>query len=182
MNKTVLAALACCVALLTAPASAQSIMQEPDFSWTYGSCPGADAGFYYLDGSTNIVPWRDGYVVAGQFEFWFDGKVFCNLMRLDERMQPDASWTPPLIGLAHVLAVDRDGALLVGGNFKLGEQSNLVKFRPNGTLDDRWKPTVAGKVFSIAAGDDGLLFIGGAFSTVNGAPRSRLLNFAQMAR
>jgi len=177
MNKTVLAALAFGVALVTAPASAQSIMQEPDFSMTYGSCSGATAGVYSLDGSTKIVPWREGYVVAGQFDYWFDGKLFCNLMRLDERMQPDASWTPPLIGLAHVLAVDRDGALLVGGDFKLGEQSHLVKFRPNGTLDDTWKPTVAGKVFSIAIGSDGLLFIGGAFSAVNGAPRKSLAKF-----
>lgn len=169
MNKIFFAVAAFCVALVAPTSSAQSIMQEPEFSKLYKD--------YGAIGVKSVLRWRGGYVVAGQFDYWFDGKLFSNLMRLDDDFRPDSSWTPPIVGAAHALVVNRDGALIVGGGFTLGEQSILVRFSANGALDKSWKPTVAGEIYSLAAGSDGELFVGGAFSAVNGVERRSLAKF-----
>jgi len=133
---------------------------------------------YGVNGTiTAAVKWRGGYVVAGRFDYWFDGKLYRNFMQIDESFRPVPSWTPPIVGTPHALAVGKDGALIVGGVFTLGQHANLARFSSIGVLDDAWRPAIAGEIYSLAAIDDGSLVVGGAFSAVNGVERRSLAKF-----
>ncbi len=43
---------------------------------------------------SQIARWRDGYVVAGNFRYWYDGVRYDNLMRLDASLKPDPGRRP----------------------------------------------------------------------------------------
>lgn len=123
------------------------------------------------------VPWRGGYVVGGNFLYWFDGKLYRNLMRVDAAFRPDPSWTPDVEYAVATLAVDRDGRLLVASNSASGAQARIQRFNANGALDNSWQPVFKGDVYKLLPASDGMLFVGGAYSAVNDAPRNSLARF-----
>lgn len=122
------------------------------------------------------MPWRGGYVVGGNFLYWFDGKVYRNLMRLDASFRPDPNWIPHVDEVA-ALAVDRDGRLIVGSNSSSGAQATILRFNANGALDSRWQPLVKGDVYTLLPASDGMLFVGGAFSAIDNFKTSSLVRF-----
>lgn len=124
-----------------------------------------------------IVRWGDGYVVGGQFEYWYDGIRYANLMRLTAALKPDPTWQPAISGTVNALAKDRDGGLLVGGNNLLGAQTSLLRLAADGQLDARWIRRFEGTVSTIAAAADGLVFVGGNFGMIDGIHRAWIARF-----
>jgi hypothetical protein len=125
----------------------------------------------------SVAQWRGGYVVGGRFDYWFDGKLYRNLMRLNAAFRPDPNWTPAVDGTVTALAVDRAGVLIAGGGFTLGAMANLVRFDSSGAVDAAWSPSVVGKIYKIVPASDGLLFVSGAFSSINGLNRGSIARF-----
>jgi hypothetical protein len=123
------------------------------------------------------APWRDGYVLGGNFLYWFDGKLYRNLMRVDAAFRPDPSWMPDIEYAVAALAVDRDGRLLVVSNSASGTQARIQRFNANGALDNSWQPVFKGDVYKLLPASDGMLFVGGAYSAVNDVPRNSLARF-----
>ncbi len=77
------------------------------------------------------------------------------------------------------LALQRDGKLLVGGDFTLMNnipRNRIGRLQPNGTLDTSFSSTIGanGSVRSIVSQTDGRILIGGLFTTVNGVNRNRV--------
>jgi hypothetical protein len=124
------------------------------------------------------VAWRGGYVVGGNFRYWFDGQLYSNIMRVDEAFRPDPAWVPVVTDPVGALAVDREGRLLAASNSASGLQARIQRFHPDGALDGSWQPVINGDVYKLLAATDGVLFVGGAFSAVNGVPRNSLARFA----
>ena len=123
------------------------------------------------------LPWRDGYVLGGKFLYWFDGKLYRNLMRVDAAFRPDPSWMPDIEYAVAALAVDRDGRLLVASNSASGAQARMQRFNANGALDNSWQPVFKGDVYKLLPASDGMLFVGGAYSAVNDVARNSLARF-----
>lgn len=88
---------------------------------------------------------------------------------------PNVRLTRHGIGAAGVQLAD--GSLVMGGNFRFvnGQpRQNLVKLRPDGTVDPHWQVAVDGHINAIARAPDGAVYIGGLFETVNGIKRPNL--------
>ena len=128
-------------------------------------------------GISTAIRWSEGYVVGGNFLYWFDGKLYSNLMRVDASFRPDPTWAPQIDGTVAALAVDTQGRLIVGANSASGREARLARFNADGTLDSGWHPLVTGSVYKILPGDDGVLFVSGAFSIIDGAARGSLARF-----
>lgn len=151
------------------------------------------------DGSldTSFDPSPDGFVetmavmpdgkilVAGSF-LNIGGQARQRIARLNPDGSVDAVFDPgaggavPGMVIVHMLAVQSDGKILVGGRFTmLGGQSrtNLGRLLPNGTVDTAFHPAVlgapgvAGDVLSIVQQPDGKILIGGWFTSVAGQAR-----------
>ena len=124
------------------------------------------------------VRWRDGYVIGGNFVYWFDGQLYRNLMRVNASFRPDPTWTPSIDGAVAALAVDGQGRLIVGSNSASGQQAKLARFSSVGALDAGWHPVITGDVYKIYPSSDGMIFIGGAFSAIDGVQRQSLARFS----
>ena len=137
---------------------------------------------------SQITRWRDGYVVAGDFRYWYDGVRYDNLMRLDATLKPDAGWRPVVGGASlgvspiNVLATNSRGHLLIGGGFTLGTKRNLARFVADGTLNESWSPNPNGTIQQLVSAADGLLFVGGNFSEIGGVQRLALARYDQTDR
>ncbi len=78
----------------------------------------------------------------------------------------------------HLMAVQSDGKILVGGSFtNLGGQvrTNFGRLNANGTLDSTFKPGLSGYVNSIVLQADGKILVGGSFTTLSGQISSNLV-------
>ena len=133
---------------------------------------------------SQIARWRDGFVVAGDFRYWYGGIRYERLMRLDANLKPDPDWRPELRADSQdrtilALTVDSRDGLIIGGLFKLGSKRNLVRFRADGAVDEAWSPNPDGEIYSVSAGSDGLLFVGGNFAEIAGTARRALARFSQ---
>ena len=134
---------------------------------------------------TQIVRWRDGYVVAGDFRYRYDGIRYDDLMRLDATLKPDPRWRPFSGNVSQggtpitALATNSRGQLLVGGEFTLGTKRNLARFAADGALDQSWSPNPNGGVNRLVAAADGLLFVAGNFSEISGVQRRALARYDQ---
>lgn len=126
---------------------------------------------------TTAARWKEGYVLGGNFLYWFDGKLYRNLMRVDASFRPDPTWTPSIEGSVAALAVDVQGRLIVGSNSAFGREARLARFNADDTLDSGWNPVVTGSVYKILPTSDGMLIVGGAFSAINGVSRGSLARF-----
>ena len=73
--------------LASCATSAQRVLTSPDFS-TFSLRDGAG-----LPQLASILPLPDGgLILGGQFEVWYEGKRFRDLMRLQPNGDPDTSW------------------------------------------------------------------------------------------
>ncbi len=80
-----------------------------------------------------------------------------------------------LSGEVYAIAVQPDGNLLLGGAFAdLGNTvgANLVRVRPDGSIDTSFSPGPNGAVTAIALQADGKIVIGGSFSLIQGVTRN----------
>ncbi len=124
-----------------------------------------------------VAKWGNTYLIGGQFEYWYEGIRYTNLMRLTTDLKPDPSWQPGITGVVTALAIDRDGGVVVGGEHLLDAQSSLLRFTSEGRLDPLWRQPFDGPVLTVTAADDGTVFAGGYFGAVGGIRRSSIVRF-----
>ncbi len=82
-----------------------------------------------------------------------------------------------LSGEINAVAVQADGALILGGSFtNLSNTTggNLVRFSATGTLDLFFNPLPNGAVTAVAVQADGRILVAGNFTTINGTARNRI--------
>jgi hypothetical protein len=80
-------------------------------------------------------------------------------------------------GFAFAFAVQPDGGTIVGGNFRKAGQDvrwNLLRLKPDRTLDPAWAPVADDEIDALLAAPDGSVYVGGMFLTLNGVARDRL--------
>jgi len=84
-------------------------------------------------------------------------------------------------GYAYTVLRQADGGLIVGGRFwKAGTafRNNLLRLRPDGTLDPFWNPSLEDKlyksVFALATDASDNVYVGGEFDSIGGLPRTNL--------
>lgn len=89
----------------------------------------------------------------------------------------DRSGATQVNGTVYSLAVQSDGAVLVGGDFSdlnVTSTGNLVRLKADGTIDSTFNPEPNAAVRTIATLSDGRIIVGGTFTTVNGTSHSYL--------
>jgi hypothetical protein len=154
-----------------------ALRAEPDFverrvAFTTGNQPSIKS----------VLRWGDGYVMAGAFEFWYDGVRYAKLMRLTAALKPDPGWQPVVNGVINVIAIDSEGGLLVAGDKLVDSQTSLLRFSANGQADLRWQSKrFDGPLFALAASADGAVFVGGNFNSVDGTARASVVRFDENA-
>jgi len=139
-----------------------------------------------IDGATNSsltltnVQWSDG----GNYEVEVSGSYGCVISALATlAFQSGAdSLHPSSSGSFYALAIQPDGAILVGGSFSsLGSSSrlNIGRLGADGSIDAAFKPGANNTVHCLAVQTDGRILVGGQFTTLGGAARSYFgrLNF-----
>jgi len=125
-----------------------------------------------------VVRWGDYYVIGGNFAYWFDGRLYRNLMRLDAASyRPDPTWYPQPAEMVSALAVDSQQRLVAATRSASRLQATLIRFGVNGAEDPTWRASIAGGVYKLLAASDGMLFISGAFSAVDGVARGSIARF-----
>jgi uncharacterized repeat protein (TIGR01451 family) len=80
-------------------------------------------------------------------------------------------------GFAFAFAVQPDGGTIVGGNFRKAGQDvrwNLLRLKPDRTLDPGWAPVADDEIDALLAAPDGSVYVGGLFLTLNGVARDRI--------
>jgi len=80
-----------------------------------------------------------------------------------------------IVGQVLAVATQADGSVLLGGNFTNATgvtTNNLVRFKPDGTLDTTFLPAPNGGVNCIAVQADGNIVIGGSFTQVGTTTRN----------
>jgi uncharacterized delta-60 repeat protein len=139
------------------------------------------------NGSVNaIVLQSDGrIVVAGLFTLIGGGGSGSTPRNRIARLHPDGSidgsFDPDANGLVSAIAIQWDGAVLIGGEFTMvaGEvRQRLARITAAGAIDAAYNPGANGAVTSIVAQPDGRSVVAGHFTMLGGGtgtvPRSRL--------
>ncbi len=124
----------------------------------------------------SMVVQPDGKVVAGGDDL-SSGSLATNIARINLDGSLDAAFANAVDQQINALAVQTNGAVLVGGFFNLlgGEPCNyLGRLHADGTLDTKFNPSANGTLESIALQPDGKILVGGSFTTVGGQPRFNL--------
>lgn len=83
----------------------------------------------------------------------------------------DASFTTQSASYVRVLALQKDGKILVGGGFHQHRWSGprqLARLLPDGTLDAAFTPDINGDVWEVEVQRDGRILIAGSFTQVQG--------------
>ena len=86
----------------------------------------------------------------------------------------DSTFTPAPDGLVRCVALQVDGAIIVGGDFTTlaGQPRNYIgRLLPDGSLDTAFNPGADGSVISLAIQPDGGIVVGGTFQTLGAQPR-----------
>src|SRR5208282_1268904 len=89
----------------------------------------------------------------------------------------DSTFNPGPDGAVRCLALQADGAIIVGGDFTMlaGQpRSQIGRFLPDGSLDAAFNPGADGSVMSLAVQPDGEIVVGGSFQTLSSQPRAGL--------
>jgi uncharacterized delta-60 repeat protein len=92
---------------------------------------------------------------------------------------------PNANGTVHVVVVQPDGKILLGGDFTALSpnggapvtRNNIARLNPDGTLDTAFDPNASGQggeVAAIAVQADGKVLVGGSFTTIGGATRHHI--------
>jgi len=142
-----------------------------DLSWN----PKADSTVYSidLDGSGDVR-------VGGGFVN-VDSQPAGGFALIDSNATTIAAATTDSPGYAYTVLRQSDGGLIVGGDFwKAGAtpRNNLLRIRPDGTLDPDWNPSPQSfqfdAVFGLAADASDHVYVGGTFNTIGGQARTGL--------
>ncbi len=83
-----------------------------------------------------------------------------------------------LVGQVSAVATQADGSVLLGGSFTNlsgATSSNLVRFKPDGTLDTGFNPSPSGRVNAIVVQADGKIVVGGSFAAVGTTVRNNIV-------
>lgn len=132
------------------------------------------------NGVTSIAIQRDGKIVLGGFFTTLQPLgddspgSRTHLARLNPSGTLDSEFYPRAEGNVSTVAVQPDGALLIGGTFSSVwgrgtasvSRSNLARFNSDGSLDNGFGVTINGEVSAIAFQSDGKVVIGGQFTRV----------------
>jgi len=150
-----------------------------------------DASFD-LSTSPNGVIWTlspqgDGRTYVGGAFSRLGATARPGLARLNGDASLDASFTPELSpyldAIVHVITVQSDGKILIGGSFRLpGNPSNLYfgvlrldeTGAPDGSFAPPAIPDFSSRVRALAIQDDGKLVAAGNFSSIGGVPRQSI--------
>lgn len=123
----------------------------------------------------------DGRILAAGEFTTMDGAPRARIARLMPDGSLDASFVPGagLSATACALALQPDGAVIVGGNFQSAQGANvgrLVRLLPSGALDPSFNAGAGASswVQFIRLQPDGRALIGGYFTTYDGVPSSRI--------
>ena len=92
---------------------------------------------------------------------------------------------PNANGTVHVVVLQPDGKILLGGDFTTLSpnggapvtRNNIARLNPDGTLDTAFDPNASGQggeVAAIAVQADGKILVGGSFTTIGGATRNHI--------
>lgn len=141
-----------------------------------------------VNGSVNaLVVQADGKIILGGKFSNVNGVPRNNLARLNADGTLDRTFADTLAegvnGEVRALAIQSDGAILVGGLFEQAgevETRNLARYFPDGTVDqslggaNRGQAGTNGIVLAIAIQADGGILLGGNFNAVFGQPRQSL--------
>ena len=134
----------------------------------------ADAGFsstLAADGAVNTVIIRaNGALTA---------TPVAGFAWLNPNGTPRPAFNPSvrLSGEVNAIAVQPDGNVILGGAFAdLSNTTggNLIRFRPDGSVDTAFSPAPNGAVSAIAVQADGRVVIAGSFTLVSGVTRNRI--------
>lgn len=142
--------------------------------------PGADSVVL------GLLPQPDGRtLVAGQFT-QIGGSARAGLARLlaDGTRDPSFGAQPSSGAILHALALQADGAIVVGGDFSsvnATPRQRLARVAANGALDAAFDPNSGGVLWSAVGQSDGRIVVTGAFqhdlapaSQIGGAARNRI--------
>ena len=95
---------------------------------------------------------------------------------------PFDGFDPNANGVIHVVVVQPDGKILLGGLFTTLSpngggavaRNNIARLNPDGTLDTAFNPNADGTVSTIALQADGKILAGGGFTAIGGQTRHRI--------
>jgi uncharacterized delta-60 repeat protein len=170
-----------------------------EFTSVYGTPHGRMARLQAdgtLEGGLGFNPGANGDIICAAVQA--DGKImiggnfttlqprgtgtiynYSRLARLFSDGTVDPSFANPGVN-AYVLcmAVQPDGAVLVGGDFNgsfMGATRNrIARITPAGALDTGFNPNASGPVYSIAHQPDGKVLLGGIFGQVSGQAHAKV--------
>jgi uncharacterized delta-60 repeat protein len=119
-------------------------------------------------------------LVGGAFSI-FNGVPRRGIARVNEDGHTDTSFDPGagVNGTVYSLAIQRDGKILVGGEFGSVNgilRNNIARLNPDGSLDESFDAGLGadGSVRAIAVGFDDRIYIGGLFTSVTGVLEQHL--------
>jgi len=139
---------------------------------------GADA--YANNAVLALAISTNGSIVLGGAFTTVNGTARNYLARLDAADwlgSLDSTFNPGPDGAVRCLALQADGAIIVGGDFTMlaGQpRSQIGRFLPDGSLDAAFNPGADGSVMSLAVQPDGEIVVGGSFQTLSSQPRAGL--------
>ncbi len=137
----------------------------------------ADPAF---DGSVRALAVEpNGQILVGGTFTTAVGQPRLGLVRLSPSGALDLAFPAVSGGAAtvHVIAVQRDGGILVGGDFThVGGQprANLARLLPSGAVDATFTAGTDGRVTALLELHDRRILVGGVFATLAGSPRASL--------
>lgn len=137
--------------------------------------PGANNDIYGI-----AVQPNGQILLAGPFTMLGEGGTGATVRNRIGRVNADGSldntFDPGANGIVYPIAVQRDGKILVGGNFTtaggggsgLTARSRIARLNADGTVDDSFDPGANGIVYTISVGVNGRILLGGSFTTLGG--------------
>ena len=146
---------------------------------TFGANLGANGPVY-------AVAFRDnGQLMLGGDFTTVNGGLVNRVARLNEDGTLDQNFNPGLGADTNILAlaVQPDGAVLIGGQFSSVNgvgRVRLARLSANGSVDLTFNPGSGADadVLAVAVESSGAVLVGGMFTTFNGVPFSRLVRLA----
>jgi uncharacterized delta-60 repeat protein len=127
-----------------------------------------------------VVTLPDGSVIIGGAFTNVAGVRRDRMARFTAEGALDTGFQPPAItnGSVFCLALQPDGQVLLGGDFRLAAATNglgLARLHGDGSLDQSFQPGTGANaaVFALGLQSDGRMIVGGSFTRINDVPRNR---------
>ncbi len=136
-----------------------------------------------------IVLQSDGKILLGGAFFQLfpigatTGTAFEHVARLNVDGSIDGSFDPSSNGIVNAIAVQKDGRIVLGGNFTqlfanaavaTSQRNNIARVNPDGSLDVTFNPDDNGRILTLARQPDGSVLLGGTLTSVGGVTRTNL--------